>query len=115
MRFIINTVVSALIIAGFTELSRRQSFLAALLVSLPITSILALSFTFIETGDSAKVSGLSLSIFWLVIPSLGFFLLLPVLLRAGVNFWLALAISCIALAATYSVYSFGLKKIGVEL
>jgi uncharacterized membrane protein (GlpM family) len=115
MKIFINTLVAALIIALVNELSRRFSFLAALLISLPVTSIIALSFMYVETKDLAKVASLSMSIFWLVLPSLGFFILLPVLLRAGLNFWLALTLSSAALAATYLLYSWLLAKFGIVL
>lgn len=115
MKFAINTLIAALIIAGVAELSRRFSFLAALLVSLPITSLIALSFVYLETKDVAKVSELSLGIFWLVIPSLGFFLLLPTLLKSGINFWLSLGASSVALAVGYFGYAWVLKKAGVSL
>jgi hypothetical protein len=115
MKFAINTILAALIIAGVTELSRRFSFLAALLVSLPLSSIIALSFVYIETKDVAKVSQLSTSIFWLVIPSLGFLLLIPLLLRQGMSFWLSLATSSVVLAFGYAGYAALLRRFGVSL
>jgi hypothetical protein len=115
MKFALNTLVAALIIAGVTELSRRFSFLAALLVSLPITSVIALAFVYVDTKDTAKVSELSTAIFWLVIPSLGFFLLLPALLKSGVNFWLSLTASSAALAIGYFGYAWALRKFGFSI
>lgn len=114
MQFVINTLISALLIAAATELSRRSSFLSALLISLPITSLIALSLIYFQTGDTQKVSQLSHGIFWLVLPSLGFFLLLPALLKLGWNFWLSLGVSCLALAIFYFVFSLGLRKFGVS-
>lgn len=113
MKFILNTLISALIIAGVAALSRKFTFLAALLVSLPVTSVIALSIVYVETKDVGKVSELSMGIFWLVIPSLGFFILLPSLLKYGVNFWIALSSSSLALAIAYFGYAWALKKFGV--
>src|SRR3712207_1028244 len=87
MKFALNTLLSSLIIASVVELGRRSAFLGALLMSLPLTSILALSFLYVETRDTQKVIALSNGIFWLVLPSLIFFLLLPALLRSGAGFW----------------------------
>lgn len=115
MQFVINTAISALLIATAAELSRRSTLLAALLISLPATSIIALSLVYYQTSDIQKVSQLSLSIFWLVLPTLGFFLLLPVLLRSGMNFWLALALSCSALIVAFAAYTFLLRKLGISL
>jgi hypothetical protein len=113
LKFFVHTILAALIIATVTELSRRYSLFSALVVSLPITSILALSFIYWETKDLAKVSQLSINIFWLVLPSLGFFLLLPYLLRSGMSFWASISLSSIALAIGYAAYAFSLKRLGV--
>ncbi len=115
MRFLLNTLISALIIATVAEVGKRSSFLAALLVALPLTSILALSFLYWETGDGEKVAALSLGIFWLVLPTLLFFLLLPLLLKQGMSFWAALPASMIALVAVFFGYAWALKKIGVSI
>lgn len=115
MRFLINTVLSALIIAGVAELGKRSSFLGAILVSIPLSTVLALSFLYIETSDIQKVSSLSIAVFWLIIPSLGFLLLLPYLLKSGINFWVAMLVSLIALAAGYAGYAWTLKRIGIEI
>ncbi len=46
-------------------------------------------------------------IFWLVLPSLVLFIVLPLLLRGGLGFWLSLGAACFATAAAY----FGMVKI----
>jgi hypothetical protein len=115
MKFALNTLIAALIIATVAEVGKRSPFLGALLVSLPVTSLLALSFLYVETKDVVKVSALSTGIFWLVLPSLVFFLLLPFLLRSGWSFWLSLASASTALIAFYACYSWLLAKAGIEI
>jgi len=61
------------------------------------------------------VADLSFDIFWLVIPSLALFLVLPPLLRAGWNFWAALGLSVVVtvtlyLAELWALTQFGIKK-----
>ncbi len=113
MQFLLNTVISALVIAASAQLAQRSNLLAAVLVSLPLSSILALSLLYVKTGDAAKVTEFSYGIFWLVIPSLGLFLLLPFLIKQGLSFWLSLAVSCLTLSLVYPLYSWGLRKIGL--
>lgn len=115
MQFLINTLISALVIAGTVEIANRSSLLSALLVSLPLTSILAISLLYFKTNDIPKVIELSYGIFWLVLPSLGLFLVLPLLLKYGFNFWLSLAVSCLALGICYLVYASVLRRFGVFL
>jgi hypothetical protein len=74
---------------------------------LPLISLLAFVWLYLETGDIEKVATLSHSIFWLVLPSLVLFIVLPLLLRSGLGFWLSLVAACFATAAAY----FGMIKI----
>lgn len=99
--FLIKTFITALIIASISELSRRYSLWAALLASLPLTSILAFIWIYWETQDNTKIIELSYSVFWLVLPSLGFFLILPFLIKQGLAFPTAMVISIMAMAALY--------------
>ena len=115
MQFLIKVVLSALIIAGVSELGRRYSLVAAILASLPLTSILALSWLFWDTREVDPVIELSNSIFWVVLPSLVFFLALPILLKQGLPFVASLLLSCLIMAATYGLYVIGLRQLGVNL
>ena len=100
--FIVKTLITALIIAGISELSNRYTIWAALLASLPLTSILAFIWIYYDTSDVEKISELSYSIFWLVVPSMVFFLILPFLLKKGIVFGLALLISTISMGSLYA-------------
>ncbi len=115
MKFLLNTLISALIIATVAEVGKRSSFVGALLVALPLTSIMALSFLYVETGNIEKVSALSLGIFWLVLPTLLFFIALPLLLRSGLNYWASLAIASSALILVFVGYSWILRKVGIDI
>ena len=55
MAFIIKIIVSALLIALISELSKRFSPLAAILASLPINSIIAIIWLYSETKDLQKI------------------------------------------------------------
>ncbi len=103
MYLLAKTLVTALIVVAISELSRRYSLLAAFLASLPLTSLLAFIWIYVETKDVQKVAELSQSIVWLVIPSLTLFIVLPILLKMNMDFWLALAASAAATAAVYGV------------
>jgi len=78
--FLLKTVITALIVAAVSELSRRYSLVAAALASLPLVSILAFIWIYLEDKNQQKLIGLSQEIFWLVFPSLVFFVVFPVLL-----------------------------------
>jgi hypothetical protein len=102
-QYAVKIFISAAIIVAVSELAKRSSFLGALLASLPLTSLLAFIWLYLETGDSQKIAMLSGDIFWLVLPSLVLFIALPVLLRYGVNFWLSLAVSGLITVIAYFI------------
>lgn len=109
-QYIIKVALSALVIVAVSEIAKRNSFWAALLASLPLTSLLAFVWLHLETGDSERIAELSHGIFWLVLPSLVLFLLLPALLRAQWGFWPSLAASCAATAAAYGATAWLLAR-----
>lgn len=102
MQYALKIGLSALILVAIAEIAKRSSFWAAALASLPLTSLLALVWLYVDTGDTQKIAALSSGIFWLVLPSLLLFVLLPILLRHGVGFWTSLALSSAATALAYA-------------
>jgi hypothetical protein len=97
----LKVIVTAIMVVAVSELGKRNSFWGAVLASLPLTSLLAFIWLYLDTGNSQRVAELSKSIFWLVLPSLCLFISLPILLRANVPFWLSLAIACVGTTAAY--------------
>lgn len=114
IQFLIKIAVSALIIAGVSELGKRFTLMGAILASLPLTSILAMIWLFRDTGDPQKIIDLSRAIFWAVLPSLVFFIVLPVLLKYEMAFWAAMVLSSVVMLASYAGYVFILGKIGIS-
>ena len=110
-----KVVVSALVIVAIAEIAKRSSFWAAALASLPLTSLMAFVWLHVETGDAGRVAALSQGIFWLVLPSLVLFLLLPALLRSGWSFWPGLAASSLATALAYCATVWILSKAGINV
>jgi len=110
----IKILLSSLILVAVSEIAKRSSLLGALLASLPLTSLLAFVWLYLDTGDAQKVSSLSADIFWLVLPSLALFLVLPLLIKIGWGFWLSLAVAMLVTAACYGVMLLLFKQISVQ-
>lgn len=111
----IKIAITTLLIVVISEVSRRSSFVGALLASIPLVSVLAIFWLYVDTNDSAKISALATSIFWLVIPSLAFFVTLPVLLKNGLGFYPSMGISMAATVGCYYLMLVVLNYFGVEL
>jgi hypothetical protein len=115
MQYIIKVVISAVIIVLISEVSKRSSFIGALLASLPLVSVLGMLWLYLDTKDTEKVARLSVSIFWLVLPSLVMFPVLALALRAKWNFYASLGASIIVMLASYGGMVAVLNKFGIKL
>ncbi|HEY0549261.1 MAG TPA: DUF3147 family protein [Verrucomicrobiae bacterium] len=112
---ILKFAISAAILVAVSEISKRSSLIGGLVASLPLISLLAMIWLWRDTHDSGKIAALSTSIFWLVLPSLVLFIVLPLLLKRGGAFWPSLGASVAAMLASYGAMLLVLKKAGIEL
>lgn len=113
MLYIAKLFISAAIIVIVSELGKRVSWLAALVASLPLTSLLALTWLYIDTRSSEKVIALSKDIFWAVLPSLTFFVVFPLAMKLNIPFALSMILSIGIMFIGYVVYIMVLKHIGI--
>ncbi|MBI5309515.1 MAG: DUF3147 family protein [Actinobacteria bacterium] len=115
MYLLLKAVISGVVVAAASEIARRSTLLGAILISLPLTSILALVWLYRDTGDADQIASLSWSILWVIVPSLVFFVVLPLALGKGLGFNLALPIACAATVVAYGVWVFAARRIGIDL
>lgn len=88
---IVKVMITAILVAAIGEIGKRSTLAGALLASLPLTSLLALVWLYRDTGDALRAAEMASGIFWLVLPSLLFFLVFPFGVKAGWGFWPAMA------------------------
>jgi hypothetical protein len=111
---LVKALLSGLIVAIASEVARRWPGWGALIVSLPLVSLLAFIWLWRDTGDPERIAALSQSAFWFFLPSMPMFLVLPALLRAGVQFWLALLLSCALTMLLYAVMIWLAPRVGIR-
>ncbi len=112
---VIKVLITAFVVVGVSEIAKRSSSFAAMLAALPLTSILAMVWIYVDTKDSEKIVDLSYGIFWLVLPTLLFFILLPTLLKNHIGFWPSMVISMGIMLVFYLLFAFLGKKLGLPL
>ena len=115
IQIIIKILLSSGIIVLVSEIAKRNSFLGGLIASIPLVSILAMIWLYLDTKNVETVSALSTSILWLVIPSLALFISLPILLKSGIDFYMSLGISILITMGCYWVTILLLGKMGIKL
>lgn len=106
MLIFVKIIISAVLIALATEIARYNRLVAAIIISLPLTSIISFIWIYLDLKDTEKLSKISMDIFWLVLLSLPFFLSFSFLLHLKYSFWLALGISCLILTVFYCSTAF---------
>ncbi len=109
----LKAAISGVLIATISEVTKRSPHMGALIASLPIVSVMAMIWMWHESGDTNRIADHAQSTFWLVLPSLPMFLVLPALLRSGVHFYLSLILSCLLTVALYAVMIWVLKKFSI--
>lgn len=82
--FAVKVLVAAVIIGIAAEVAKRNPFWGAILIALPLTSILAMSWLYADTRDNALLTQFARDIFVIVPVSLVFFV--PFLLETKTRF-----------------------------
>ena len=113
--YLVKLLISATLIVVISEISRRSSLMGSVIASVPLVSVLAMIWLYIDTGNVEKVSALATGIFWLVIPSLALFIALPLLLKYGVNFYLSMGLSIVTTILCYFLMIGMLDHFGIRL
>jgi len=113
--YIIKIAVTTMLIVAIAEIAKRSSLAGAVLASVPLISVMALVWLYVDTRDIEKVSALATSVFWLVLPSLVLFIALPILLKLGVNFYASMAVSIGLTISAYGLMVLALGYYGVKL
>ena len=98
-----KVLLSGMIVVAASEIAQKSTIVGALIVSLPITSILALTYLYLDTGDTTQVADLSKDILYLILPSSVLFVLLTFLLRRDWEFFPALSVGVIATIICYGI------------
>jgi hypothetical protein len=112
---ILKILISAILIGAISEIAKRSSVLNAILASIPLVSVLAMIWLYVDTQNTQDVVMLSKGIFWLVLPSLILFLSFPLLIKLQWNFYAALAGAIVLTIIAYFLMIMVLNKLGVKL
>ena len=111
---IIKTLITAIVVVIVAEIAKRSSLFAGLLASIPLTSFLAIIWLYWEKRDSEIIINLSYSILLMVIPSLTFFIILPLALKFNNSFTISMILATISTILAYWMFTLMINKIGIN-
>ncbi|MEQ3694236.1 MAG: DUF3147 family protein [Thalassolituus sp.] len=106
--------VTAGLIVLISEVAKRSDKLGALIAALPMVTILAMIWLYVEKQPDAKIANHAWYTFWYVVPTLPMFLIFPTLLPR-IGFWPTLGASALITVICFVVFAQVVKRFGIEL
>ena len=101
---IIRGAIAGLVVIGVTEFSTKSPRFGALLLTLPIVSIVAFVMTWTKTSDMSTISRLAKETLVLVPLGLPFFVPLALADRWGLSFWPAFLAGLLCASVTVGMW-----------
>jgi len=108
-------LISAVIIVVANKIQLFNDRLSALVIALPITSVIAMIWMQRDGQATERLANHAEATFWFVVPTLPMFLILPCLLRHGWGFWTALIANCLLTIAAFWLIVWVLRRCGINL
>ena len=112
--YIVKLIITTFLIVLISEISKRSSLAGALLAAIPLVSILAMTWMYIDTNESTKAVEFSNNIVWLIAPSMTLFIAFPLLIKKGMSFYPSMLISIILTIIAYYSVILLLEKLGLR-
>jgi hypothetical protein len=108
---IIRVIIAAATIVAVAEISKRYPRYGGLLLSLPLISVLAFTFSWYQYHDLIAISKLAKETLVLVLLGLPFFLPLVFAGQLGIGFWTAMGWDCFWHRLRSSLGSYSRRRI----
>lgn len=107
-------LITAAVIVLVSEAAKRSDRLGGLLGALPMVTLLALIWLYVEHQPAQKIANHAWYTFWYVVPTLPMFLVFPALLpRLG--FWFTLLACAAITVACFALFALAVRRFGIQL
>jgi hypothetical protein len=113
--FWLKALLSGLLVALASTIARRSPAMGSLIVSLPLVSVLSMIWLWRDGTDKADLATYIQNTFWYFLPTIPMFLVMPLLLRRGMEFWPALGLGCALTILLYILMTAALSRFGIRL
>jgi F0F1-type ATP synthase assembly protein I len=107
-------LITAAVVVIVSEAAKRSDRLGGLIAALPLVTVLALIWLYIEHQPQTKIANHAWYTFWYVVPTLPMFLAFPMLLpRLG--FWPTLLACVVITLVCFWLFALLVRRFGIEL
>ena len=110
-QYVLKFIISALVIVLASEIAKRSTVLSAIIIALPLVSLLTFIWIYSESKDVVRIAKLSEEILYFGLATVPLFLILPYMLRNRNSFLIAMIFSCAASALSMLVVKYFFLKI----
>jgi hypothetical protein len=107
-------MITSAIVVAVSEIAKRSDRLGAVIAALPLVTILALIWLYVEDQPADKIANHAYYTFWYVLPTLPMFLVFPLLLQR-IGFWLTLGVCAALSVILFVAFAYVLKQFGIML
>lgn len=107
-------LLTAAVVVPVSEAAKRSDKLGGFIAALPLVTLLALIWLYVEQQPQEKIANQAWYTFWHVLPTLPMFLIFPWLLPRW-GFWPTRG-ACVAVTVVcFALYALVLRRFGIEL
>jgi len=107
-------LITAAVVVLVSEVAKRSDRLGGLLAALPLVTVLALIWLYVERQPQVKIANHAWYTFWYVVPTLPMFLAFPLLLpRLG--FWPTLLACVVITVVCFWLFALLVRRFAIEL
>lgn len=107
-------LITAAIVVGVSEAAKRSDRLGGLIAALPLVTVLALVWLYLDKQPATKIANHAWYTFWYVLPTLPMFLAFPVLLPR-IGFWPTLLASVVITIGCFALTAWAVRPFGIQL
>ncbi len=107
-------LLTAAVVVLVSEAAKRSDRLGGFLAALPLVTVLAMIWLYVERQPMEKIANHAWYTFWYVVPTLPMFLVFPRLL-SRLGFWPALLAGALLTLACFGLLALLLRRVGIEL
>lgn len=106
--------LTSAVVVLVSEVAKRSDRLGALLAALPLVTLLALIWLYVEQQPQEKIANHAWYTFWYVIPTLPMFLVFPALLPR-IGFWPTFLTCIVITVVCFVLFAMVMRRFGIEL
>ncbi|QMV54004.1 DUF3147 family protein [Ewingella americana] len=107
-------ILTAAVVVAVSEAAKRSDKFGGFMAALPLITLLALVWLYVEKQPMEKIANHAWYTFWYVIPTLPMFLVFPALL-SRLGFWPTLGVCVVMTTILFGLFALLLRRFGIEL